>query len=153
MTKAVDALSLPEQSSSSYPEPYRQAVQGRAHRRLGDAFGLKNFGVNLTRLAPGAWSSQRHWHTKEDEFVYIVAGEVVLKTDDGEQALRAGMCVGFPAGQKDGHCFINRTHSDVLFLAIGDRRDDDEVDYPDIDMAVRIIDGEGRFTHKDGTPY
>jgi uncharacterized cupin superfamily protein len=153
MTKSVDAKSLPEQTGSGYPEPYRQAVMGRAHRRLGDAFGLKNFGVNLTRLAPGAWSSQRHWHSKEDEFVYVVEGEVVLKTDAGEQVLRPGMCVGFPAGRQDGHHFINRTDRDVLFLAIGDRRDDDECDYPDVDMLVRAIDGEHRFVRKDGTPY
>lgn len=149
----IDAKSLSERTSSSYPEPYREVVQGRANRALGDAFGLKNFGVNLTRLAPGAWSSQRHWHTKSDEFVYIVEGEIVLKTDSGEQVLRPGMCAGFPAGQKDGHCFINRTDRDVLFLVVGDRNEDDEAEYPDIDMALRKIDGKFRFTHKDGTPY
>jgi uncharacterized cupin superfamily protein len=153
MTNPIDAKAVPEQSGSSYPAPYRQAVMGRAHRRLGDAFGLKNFGVNLTRLAPGAWSSQRHWHTTEDEFVYVVEGEVVLKTDAGEQALRPGMCVGFPAGRQDGHHFINRTDRDVLFLVVGDRRDDDECDYPDIDLAQRIIDGEHRFVRKNGAPY
>lgn len=149
----IDAKSLPERTSTSYPEIFRQAVQGRANRALGDAFGLKNFGVNLTRLAPGAWSSQRHWHTKSDELVYVVEGEIVLKTDAGEQVLRPGMCVGFPAGQQDGHCFINRTDRDVLFLVVGDRDPDDEAEYPDIDMALHKVGSKRRFVRKDGTPY
>lgn len=150
---AVAATQIAEASRTGYPEPYRAAVAGRHFRRLGDAFGLKNFGVNLVRLAPGAWSSQRHWHTREDELVYVLEGAPTLVTDAGEQVLAPGMVVGWPAGKADGHHLVNRTAADVLFLAIGDRNDADECEYPDIDMAVRVIDGEPRFTRKDGTPY
>ncbi len=150
---AVDAKQIAEKNSSSYPEPYRAAVAGRHFRRLGDAFGLKNFGVNLVRLVPGAWSSQRHWHTHEDELVYVLEGTPTLITDAGEQVLAPGMVAGFPAGKADGHHLVNRTGTDVLFLAIGDRVDADECEYPGIDLAARVIDGENRFTHADGTPY
>ncbi len=150
---AVEATQIDEVSRTGYPEPHRAAVAGRHFRRLGDAFGLKNFGVNLVRLEPGAWSSQRHWHTHEDELVYVLEGTPTLVTDAGEQALAPGMVVGWPGGKADGHHLINRTATDVLFLAIGDRNGADECEYPDIDMAVRVIGGEPRFTRKDGTPY
>lgn len=150
---AVDARTIEEGSRSGYPEPYRQAVAGRHWRRLGDAFGLTKFGVNLVRLVPGAWSSQRHWHTEEDELVYVLEGEPTLVTDAGEQPLKPGMVAGFKAGARDGHHLVNRTARDVLFLAIGDRVESDECDYPDIDMQARVIDGEHRFVRKDGTPY
>jgi uncharacterized cupin superfamily protein len=150
---ALDPASLPARTGSGYPEPFQAAVAAREKRALGDALGLKNFGVNLTRLPPGNASAQRHWHSKQDEFVYIVAGEVVLVTDVGEQVLSAGMVAGFPACAGDGHHLINRSERDALYLEIGDRSANDECDYPDIDMLVRWIDGEEKYVHKDGTPY
>ncbi len=150
---ALDPAALPVTAGSDYPEPFRAEVATRERRRLGDALGLKNFGVNLMRLPPGDASSQRHWHSKQDEFVFIVAGEVVLITDGGEQVLGAGMAAGFPAGARDGHRLINRTELDAIILEVGDRAPDDECDYSDIDMLVRWIDGEEKYVHKDGTPY
>jgi uncharacterized cupin superfamily protein len=121
-------------------------------QRLGDAAGLSDFGVNLMRLAPGAWSSQRHWHSAEDEFVYVLEGELVLVTDAGEEILRPGDCAGFKAGVQDGHHLQNRAGRDAVVLEIGSRKvDDDEGDYPDIDM--RFLKGDGGYVHKDGTPY
>lgn len=153
-TVAVEATSLPSASSSGYPEPYRHKVAGRSRRRLGDAFGLKNFGVNLARLEPGAWSSMRHWHFKQDEFVYMLEGEAVLITDAGEQVLKPGMVVGFPAGKPDGHCLVNRSDKPAIYLEIGDRLPGDGADYPDIDMKVhQDAAGKWVYTRKDGTPY
>ena len=150
---ALDPEAVPAVTGSDYPEPFRAEVAARERRRLGDALGLTNFGVNLTRLPPGCASSQRHWHSKQDEFVYIVDGEVELVTDGGERVLRAGQVAGFPAGARDGHHLINRTGRDALYLEVGDRTPDDTCDYPDIDMLVRWIDGEEKYVHKDGTPY
>lgn len=150
---ALDPKSLPVKKGSDYPEPFEAAVAGRERRALGDALGLKNFGVNFMRLPPGNTSSQRHWHTKQDEFVYIIEGEVVLVTDAGEQVLNSGMAAGFPAGTGDGHHLINRSDKDATYIEIGDRSANDEVDYSDIDMAVRWIDGEEKYVHKDGTLY
>ncbi len=150
---ALDPATLPVKTGSDYPEPFRVNVAGRGRRALGDALGLKNFGVNFTRLPPGSASSQRHWHSKQDEFVYIVEGEVVLVTDAGEQVLSAGMVAGFPAKSGDGHQLINRSERDAIYLEIGDRSANDDCDYPDIDMLVRWIDGEEKYVHKDGTPY
>ena len=117
-------------------------------------FGLKNYGVNLVDLEPGGWSSQRHWHTHEDEFVYVVSGELTLVTDDGEQVLTPGMVVGFPAGKSNGHHLVNKSDAVASFLEIGDRIAEDEVYYPDIDLQL-VADGKGErvFTHRDGTPY
>ena len=150
---ALDPETVPVKAGTDYPEPFRAAVVARERRALGDALGLKNFGVNLTRLPPGCASAQRHWHSKQDEFVFIVEGELVLVTDSGEQVLRAGQVAGFPAGARDGHHLINRTKRDALYLEVGDRTADDECDYPDIDMLVRWIDGKEKYVHKDGTPY
>ena len=150
---ALDPASLPVKTGSDYPEPFKAAVAGRERRALGDALGLKSFGVNFTRLPPGCASSQRHWHSRQDEFVYIVEGEVVLVTDAGEQVLSAGMAAGFPANSGDGHQLINRSDQDALYLEVGDRNLGDECDYPDIDMLVRWIDGVEKYVHKDGTPY
>ncbi len=150
---ALDPKTLPVKKGSSYPEPFKAAVAGRERRALGDALGLANFGVNFTRLPPGTASSQRHCHSRQDEFVYIVEGEVVLVTDAGEQDLSAGMVAGFPAGTGDGHHLVNRSDRDALYLEIGDRSANDECDYPDIDMLVRLIDGEEKYVHKDVTPY
>jgi uncharacterized cupin superfamily protein len=149
-----DPLALPESNATSYPEPFRAANQQRWNRRLGDHAGLKNFGVNLTRIVPGGQSSNLHWHTRQDEFVYVLQGEVVLETTRGSETLRAGMCAGFPAGTGVAHRFVNRSTADVLLLVVGDRTADDEVGYPDIDMHGRLgSDGRYRFEHKDGTPY
>ncbi len=150
---ALDPASVPVAAGSDYPAPFGAEAAGRERRALGDALGLANFGVNLTRLPPGVVSSQRHWHSRQDEFVYIVAGEVVLVTDAGEQVLRAGMAVGFPANSGDGHHLINRSDRDAIYLEVGDRSANDECDYPDIDMLVRWIDGAEKYVHKDGTPY
>lgn len=148
---ALDPMTVPTKSGSGYPEPYRAAVVAREWRPLGDAFGLKNFGVNLVRLKPGVASSQRHWHTHEDEFVYMLEGEAVLVTDAGEQVLTPGMCAGFPAGKPDGHHLINRSDRDAVFLCVGDRRDGvDLCEYPDIDLALRWEGGKYYYVHKNG---
>jgi uncharacterized cupin superfamily protein len=150
---AFDPKELPEQSSTGYPEPYKSRVVGRHRRRLGDRAGLKNFGVNLTRLDPGAESSMRHWHIKQDEFIYILEGEVTLVTDAGRQKLVPGMAAGFPAGKADGHQLVNETEKPVLYLEIGDRTPDDSASYPDVDLAVRMVEGKWVFTRKDGSSF
>jgi uncharacterized cupin superfamily protein len=151
---AIDAKSLEAKAGTNYPEPLRKFVAGRAKRRLGDAFGLKNFGVNLTTLAPGAMSALRHWHTRQDEFIYILEGEAVLVTNAGEQVLRPGMVAGFPAGKQDGHHLINRSDRDVLYLEVGDRLPGDAADYPDMDMVTRQqADGRWVYSHRNGEPY
>jgi len=151
---AFDPLDVPESNETSYPAPFRAANQMRWNRRLGDHARIKNFGVNLTRIIPGGQSSHRHAHTRQDEFVYVLVGEVVLETDAGAQTLRSGTCAGFPAGTGDAHRFVNRSSSDCLLLVIGDRTADDEVSYPDIDMAGRLgAEGRYSFRHKDGRPY
>jgi len=121
---------------------------------LGDAAGLSQFGANLLTLAPGAWSSQRHWHAKEDEFVYVLSGDVVLVTDSGEELLRAGDCAGFPAGERDGHCLQNRTNVDAVILVVGSRDDADHGEYSDIDMKFLPgrYSGAGGFARKNGDP-
>ena len=138
---------------SNYPEPFASRMARRDKRPLGDLFGLRNFGVNLTRLAPGGSSALRHAHTKQDEFVYILEGRPTLLTDAGRMALAPGMCAGFKAGTGDAHCLVNETEEDVVYLEIGDRTDGDAVDYPDDDLAVVTIDGRRRAAHKDGRPY
>ena len=138
---------------SNYPEPFASRMAGRDKRPLGEMFGLTNFGVNLTRLGPGASSALRHAHTKQDEFVYILEGRPTLVTDAGRMALKAGMCAGFKAGTGDAHCLVNETEENVVYLEIGDRSAGDAVDYPDDDIAVVTIDGQRRASHKDGTPY
>jgi uncharacterized cupin superfamily protein len=138
---------------SNYPEPFASRMAGRLKRPLGDLFGLANFGVNLTRLAPGAASALRHAHTKQDEFVYILKGQPTLVTDAGRTALRPGMCAGFKAGTGDAHHLVNETADDVLYLEIGDRTPGDSAAYPDDDLAAEAVDGKWRFIHKNGAPY
>lgn len=150
---AFDPATAPERLGSNYPPPYCERVAGRAKRRLGDAAGLTQFGVNLVTLPPGCESSMRHWHAGEDEFVYVLEGELVLVTDSGEQRLTAGMAAGFPAGKQDGHQLANRGARPAKYLEVGTRLPADEVDYSDVDMLVRIVDGVERYVHKDGTPY
>lgn len=139
---------------SNYPEPFASRMAGRAKRPLGNVFGLSNFGVNLTRLVPGAVSALRHAHSKQDELVYVLEGRPTLRTDAGDTELSPGMCAGFKAGAGDGHQLVNRTAGDVVFLEVGDRTAGDEVAYPDDDIqAVLGPDGKWRFMHKDGASY
>jgi uncharacterized cupin superfamily protein len=151
---AFDPMTLAESNATGYPEPFRPLNQQRWNRRLGDHAGLTNFGVNLTRVVPGGQSSSRHAHSRQDEFVYVVQGEVELETDAGVETLRAGLCVGFPAGAGNAHRFVNRSNEDALLLVVGDRTRDDEVSYPDLDLHARM-DAHGKyiFVRKDGTPY
>jgi uncharacterized cupin superfamily protein len=152
---AVRAAELPLRAkSSNYPEPFAGRMAGREKRPLGDVFGLTNFGVNLTRLKPGAQSALRHAHGLQDELVYILDGTATLLTDAGETVLTPGMCAGFRAGAGNGHCLINKSDADVVYLEIGDRTQEDTVVYPDDDITARMgADGRWRFTHKDGTAY
>jgi uncharacterized cupin superfamily protein len=152
MAKKIDLQSAETVTGSRYPPPYDEPCAERVRRCLGDAAGLTHFGVNLTRIAAGAWSSQRHWHTAEDEFIYVIKGEVVLVTDAGEETLRAGDCAGFKAGVADGHHLQNRTSEEALFLEVGSRRpESDEVTYPDIDL--KALTGRGGYAHTNGEPY
>lgn len=152
MSQKIDLANAPVTIGSRYPAPYDEPCRARIRTRLGDAAGLTQFGVNLLKLPPGAWSSQRHWHSVEDEFVYVIEGELVLVTNAGEQTLRAGDSVGFKSGIADGHQLQNRSSRDAVLLEIGTRLpQQDEVDYPDIDM--RAPRGRNGFTRKDGTPY
>jgi uncharacterized cupin superfamily protein len=151
----IDRSKVPVGSGSRYPAPFDAPCKERAWERLGDAAGLTHFGANLVRLRPGVWSSQRHWHAEEDEFVYMLEGELVLVTDAGEEPMRPGDAAGFKAGLRDGHCLQNRSNADAVFLVIGSRNDADHGEYPDIDMVFTSgrYSGKGRYTKKDGTPY
>lgn len=148
------AEDVPEGNVSTYPADFRASQRKRHYRQLGSFGGLKNFGANLVRVEPGGISSARHAHSKQDELVLILSGELVLVTDAGEEAVRPGDYIAFPAGSGDGHQFVNRSSSDAAFLVIGDRTPGDEVSYPDIDLAwKRAADGSGAYYRKDGTPY
>lgn len=138
---------------SNYPEPFASRMAGRLKKPLGDLFGLVNFGVNLTTLAPGAASALRHAHSKQDEFIYILQGHPTLHTDEGLTKLAPGMCAGFAHGTGNGHRLLNETTEDVVYLEVGDRTPGDEGSYPDDDLRAELLDGKWRFTHKDGTPY
>jgi uncharacterized cupin superfamily protein len=143
----------PRSKPSNYPEPFAARMGGREKRALGDVFGLSNFGVNLTRLAPKAISALRHAHSRQDEFVYILQGHPTLLTDAGATPLAPGMCAGFQAGSGNGHQLVNETLEDVLYLEVGDRTPGDEGFYPDDDLKALMVDGTWQFVHKDGTPY
>ena len=152
MLKRIELKAVPVITGSRYPPPFDGPCAARARQRVGDAAGLTDFGVNLMRLPAGTWSSQRHWHSAEDEFVYVLEGEVVLVTDAGEEMLRAGDCAGFKAGIMDGHHLQNRSQRDAVVLEIGSRKEaEDEGAYPDIDL--RFLKGRAGFARKDGTPY
>jgi uncharacterized cupin superfamily protein len=152
MAKKIDIGKAPIVRGTLYPPPYDEPCRKRSRIKLGDAAGLDQFGVNLCRLPPGAWSSQRHWHFHEDEFVYVLEGEVVLVTDQGEETLTAGDCAGFKAGERLGHSFQNRSGRDVVLLEVGTRRrGGDSVVYPGLDLQV--IEGRPGYAHRDGTPY
>lgn len=147
----VEISLVPPNHGSGYPQPFDAPCRGRVRRRLGDAGGLTDFGVNIMRLPPGNWSSQRHWHSHEDEFVYILEGEVVLIEDGGETMLRAGECAAFPKNTGNGHHMVNRSNSDAVYLEVGSRHPDDLTTCADIDLKSANADGVWR--HKDGSPY
>jgi len=148
----IDIDAAPTRFGTAYPAPFDAPCQGRQRWKLGDAAGLTQFGVNLMRLPPGQWTSQRHWHTAEDEFTWVLEGEVVLVEDEGETILRAGDCAGFRAGVANGHHLQNRSDTVAVLLEIGSRRPaEDGCDYPDIDLILR--EGEETYRHRDGTPY
>ena len=150
---AVDPATVSEVQSSGYPEPYRSRMGDRSKRRLGDAAGLTKIGVNLVTLGPGGQSALRHWHTLEDEFVYILSGEVVLISNEGEQILGAGMSAGYPAGKRNAHHFVNRSQAPAQYLEIGCRIDGDNAFYPDDDLLWVETEGGTIAAHKDGTHY
>ena len=143
----------PRTRPSNYPELFARRMSGREKRPLGDLFGLAGFGVNLTRLAPGAMSALRHAHTVQDEFIYVLQGHPTLVTDAGDTPLAPGMCAGFRAGSGDAHHLVNRSSEEVVYLEVGDRRPGDSASYPDDDLAAVLEQGQWRFTHKDGRPY
>lgn len=151
---AVLATDVPLRARPSvYPPNLHARIRGREKRALGDFFGLKNFGVNLTRLPPGAASSFRHAHSRQDEFIYVLQGNPVLHTNAGRQVLSPGMCAGFPAGTGDAHTLLNEGTEDVVYLEVGDRSDGDSVSYPDDDLAAQFVNGAWVFSRKDGTPF
>jgi uncharacterized cupin superfamily protein len=139
---------------TNYPEPFASRMAGREKRPLGDLFGLTNFGVNLTRMRPGAVSALRHAHSRQDEWIYVLEGSPTLVTNEGKTELSPGMCVGFKAGTGNAHHLLNRTAEDVVYLEVGDRTPNDEGTYPDDDIEARLnTEGRWEFTHKDGRPY
>ena len=151
---AVTAADVPPRSKPSvYPEPFASRMAGREKRQLGEVFGLTNFGVNLTRLAPNAVSALRHAHTRQDEFIYILQGRPTLHTDEGRQQLSPGQCAGFKAGTGNAHRLVNETTEEVVYLEVGDRTPGDEGSYPDDDLKAVLVEGAWTFVHKDGTPY
>jgi uncharacterized cupin superfamily protein len=150
MAKRIDVATLPVISGTLYPTPFDEPCRARHRTRLGDAAGLTQYGVNLVRLEPGAWSSQRHWHTEQDEFIYVVSGELTLVTDAGAETLHSGDCAGFKAGDGDGHHVQNRSNADATFLEMGTRPPDDAAFYSDIDMKTGA---PGVYHHRDGTLY
>ena len=151
----IDKSTAPTASGCRYPAPFDVPCKARHWLKLGDAAGLTQLGVNELMLPPGTWSSQRHWHSHEDEFVYVLAGEVVLVTDEGETLLRVGDCAGFPAGVRNGHCLQNRSGAEARLLVAGTRHAADHGEYPDIDLKFSAgrYTGSGAYLHKDGTPY
>lgn len=149
----IDQSKVPEKTGSVYPAPHAAEMAGRSSLRLGDAGGLTQFGANLVILAPGAKSSLRHWHAHEDEFVMVTQGECTLVDDAGVHPMRPGDCAAFPAGEANGHHFINQSDAEARFLVIGTRSDHEVATYSDIDMMVELKDGTATFTHKNGTPY
>ena len=153
MKKRIDVAALAPVVGTLYPSPFDEPCRARARTKLGDPAGLTQFGVNLLRLPPGAWSSQRHWHTGSDEFVYVLSGEVVLLTGGGEEILRAGDAAGFKAGDTNGHCLQNRSDIDATILEIGTSVADDTGYYSDIDMVAPAGGKPAGYTHRDGTPY
>ena len=151
---ALFATDAPARTKPSlYPEPFASMMAGRTKQPLGELFGIGNFGVNLTRIRPGAMSALRHAHAKQDEFIYVLQGHPTLHTDEGMTRLAPGMCAGFRAGTGNGHRLLNESDEDVLYLEVGDRTPGDEVSYPDDDLKALMADGRWKFVHRDGSPY
>jgi uncharacterized cupin superfamily protein len=153
MSAKINIAALIPVIGSMYPPPFHEPCQSRERKRLGDAAGLSQFGVNLLRLPPGAWSSQRHWHTKEDEFIYVLSGEVTLVSDAGAEVLKPGGCAGFKGGDPNGHSLRNLSQADATVLEIGSRIDSDGAFYPDIDLVAPEHEKPATYTRRDGTPY
>lgn len=149
----LDIASVVTRIGSGYPRPFNEHCAKRERKRLAEAAGLEKIGVTLLRLPAGSWSTQRHWHLRSDEFVYILSGEVVLATDEGEETLHAGDAAGFKAGEPNGHHFQNRSGGDALLLEIGNHLENDTAYYPDIDLIASLIDGRSVLTHRDGRIY
>jgi uncharacterized cupin superfamily protein len=149
----VDQTKCPVKTGSMYPEPYASQMAGRSSLRLGDAGGLTQFGANLVILQPGARSSLRHWHRNEDEFVMVMQGELVLVQDDGEHVMRPGDCAAFPAGDPNGHCFVNRSASEARFLVVGTKAPREVCTYSDVDLVLEVEGGRAAFRYKDGMPW
>lgn len=153
MPAAIKATKAPKREGSRYPIPYNEICENRTKYLLGDVFGLMQFGVNLAVIQPGAWSSQRHWHEMEDEFIYVLEGTLTLSDNEGDHALTPGMCAGFKAGNGNGHCLKNLTDKVATYLEVGSRSPNETAWYSDIDMKVTAIDRVTQYTKKDGTPY
>ena len=149
---AINAPSSPIREGSRYPAPHNSPCMGRTKNILGNAFGLDQFGVNLVTIQPGSWSSQRHWHECEDEFIYVLEGTITLLDDAGEHALTPGMCAGFKAGNGNGHCLKNLSENPVVYLEVGSRLPGEKVIYSDIDMKGEEVNGVFTYLHKDGRP-
>ena len=147
----VDIATVPVRIGTGYPAPFNDACAGRTRQRLGDAGGLQAFGVNLMTLPPGKWSSQRHWHSHEDEFVYVLSGELTLVEDNAETVLRSGDCAAFPKGSGNGHHLQNRSSAIAVYLEVGSRHPDDLTTCSDVDLMS--FNRDGAFVHKDGSPY
>ena len=149
----INITKIPGDTAVRYPAPFAEPLKGREKQKLGDAIGLTQFGVNLTTLKPGAWSAQRHWHKNEDEFIYVLQGEIVLVEDGGETVLKPGDAAGWKANAGNGHCLINRTDRDALYLEVGTRLAKESVVYPDVDMLLERDEHGARYLHKSGEPY
>lgn len=149
----IDLNAVPQRTGTIYPDPFKPLLAGRIKQKVGDAAGLQNFGVNVVTLNPGSASALRHWHEKQDEFVYVISGELTLVTDEGEQVLSAGDMAGFPAGKANGHHLVNTSQAPAVYLEIGDRTPDDVAHYPDDDLQATASPTGWILTHKDGRPY
>lgn len=149
----LDLSAIPRKTGTIYPEPFAKRMEGRSSLRLGQHGGLSQFGINLVSLEPGAPSSLRHWHLKEDEFVVVTDGPLTMRTNEGETIMETGDCVAFPAGEANAHCFVNHTDTPRAFLVVGTKIDGEQGTYPDDDLVVRIEKDGATFAHHDGTPY
>jgi uncharacterized cupin superfamily protein len=149
----INPENVPSRTTTAYPKEFHHLIQGRIKKALGNAAGIKNFGVNLVTLAPGSCSALRHWHSHQDEFIYIIEGEATLITNSGEQTLQAGIMAGFPAGEEDGHHLVNKSSAPVIYLEIGDRTPDDVVNYPDDDLVAKATPNGWALMRKDGSAY
>ncbi|MBW4606537.1 MAG: cupin domain-containing protein [Hassallia sp. WJT32-NPBG1] len=149
----INPENVPSRTTSVYPDEFKPLIVGRVKQALGNAANLKNFGVNLVKIAPGSRSALRHWHTLQDEFIYVIEGEITLISNEGEQILKPGMMAGFPAGEENGHHLVNKSDAMVVYLEIGDRTPDDQAYYPDDDIIAKSTPDGWMFTRKDGSLY